>query len=284
MYLIGILLLGILCWRNLTLKKQLHQAQDACAQAQDTQTQLDAALASQEDLENRLDTVRSLLSHQLRMPLSIIKGYAEILRDDMVTDPQLQRNYLEKIVDHSNQLSLLISQNYHTFNDYQVSTPCASPTSILPIIHQVAEDLRTTAQTHGVQIQVLPHQTPIVATADPSLLRTVLFNLFENSLKYMGRQGLILVRIDTQDDMVAITVQDDGLGLPAVETEQIFNVDFRGSNATQRAGQGQGLHMVHQIILAHGGQITAKSDLGQGMRIHFTLPLVTQTEKEMALV
>ncbi|WP_409966950.1 HAMP domain-containing sensor histidine kinase [Bengtsoniella intestinalis] len=272
------ILLVVACYNLHALKTQLKQAHD---HTHKLQTQVDDALSTQEELNHRLDTVRSLLSHQLRMPLSIIKGYGELLRDDMVTDPQLQHSYLEKIVDHSNQLSLLISRNYHAFYDCQAPAPCVSPTPLFPIVEQVAGDLRTTAQTHGVQIQVLPIPSPIIALADPSLLRTVLLNLFENSLKYMGRQGLILVRLDTQDDMVSITVQDDGLGLSAAETAQIFHVDFRGSNAAQRSGQGQGLHMIHQIILAHGGEITAKSDWGQGMRIRFTLPLSTLIEQEV---
>ncbi len=279
MELILFILLAIACCQLYALKNRLKQAQQHQeAQAQEMQAQMDAASRAQEALETQLSSVRALLSHQLRMPLSIIKGYAELLRDDMVSDPTLQHSYLEKIAQHSGQLSLLIAQNHRNFDGYQLPVPCLSPFPLLPLVHQVAEDLRTTAQTHGVTIQVLCPQPALSATADPNLIRTVLFNLFENSLKYMGRQGLILVRIEAQDTMISVTVQDDGLGLPAKETDQIFNVDFRGSNATQRSGQGQGLHMVHQIIEAHGGEIVAKSDLGQGMRIRFTLPLAIPAE------
>ena len=107
--------------------------------------------------------------------------------------------------------------------------------------------------------------------ADTYLLNRVLFNLLENALKYMGRPGVITIRILRQGDSASLLVQDDGLGLPAKETAHIFEPNYQGSNHV--GGQGYGLYLVRRAIEGHGGTVSAQSAPGRGLGISMTLPL-----------
>ena len=107
--------------------------------------------------------------------------------------------------------------------------------------------------------------------ADAYLLNRVLFNLLENALKYMGRPGVITIRIRRQGDSVSLLVQDDGMGLPSEETAHIFEPNYQGSNHV--GGQGYGLYLVRRAIEGHGGTVSAQSAPGRGLGISMTLPL-----------
>lgn len=221
---------------------------------------------------------RSLLSHSLRMPVAVIQGYAELLAGDMITDESTKQEYLEKIIQRSQYMSEIISRNLTAEESIDNSKLNYAETDFLDIANQTALDLRNAAREKGILIQVLSTDNSAVAMADSYLINRIMFNLLENSLKYMGREGMITIRVMQDAENVTVTVKDDGLGLPVEETGHIFDYRFQGSNKIE--GSGYGLYLVKQSVLAHGGKVSAESSKGMGMGISFTIPKNPPCEKE----
>ena len=220
-----------------------------------------------------IESFRSTLSHSLRMPIAIIQGYAELLAGDMVTSPEVRREYLEKIVQRSQYMTDTMSRHFHGEETMDSSKLTCRDMDLLQLIRQAATDMQTAASEKSVSIQVLSAEETLAMRADAYLLNRVMFNLLENALKYMGRPGTITIRVQKLESYASVTVRDDGIGLSAAETVSIFERNFQGSNHAGQSGHGYGLYLVKQTVEAHGGQVTAKSDLGQGMSITLTIPL-----------
>lgn len=223
-----------------------------------------------EENRKKSEQFRSLLSHSLRMPVAVIQGYAELLLGDMVEDEETKKEHLNKIVQRSQYMSEIISRNLTAEEHIDSSKLNYAEVDILDIARQTAIDIKNAADEHGIKIQVLSTSEKAVAEADSYLLNRVMFNLFENSLKYMGRPGVVTVRVSDEEDSVTVSVRDDGKGLPESETEHIFEYCFQGSNHV--TGSGYGLYLVKKSIDAHGGTVSAKSALDMGMGIVFTIP------------
>ena len=242
-----------------------------------------ALAAARQEAESKcrqeMDHFRSNLSHSVRVPLSIVQGYAELLCGDLVPDEEARREYLEKIVQRSKYIASVLGQQLsEARTEEKLSLSCVK-LDLLEMIRQAAKDFQTTAEPHGITIQVISGESQVYVWADPYQLTKVFFNLVENSVKYMGREGIISVRLTCQGGNAQIVVKDDGLGLSAEETKHIFELNYQGSNRTSGHGHGHGLYLTRKIIQAHGGTVTAQSSPGQGMGIFITLPLLNCPEQ-----
>lgn len=217
-----------------------------------------------------LETFRSTLAHSLRMPIAIIQGYAELLSGNVVEDPETQLAYLDKIIQRSRDMSDIVSRQLSVEPGDQIALTCTE-IDLLELVRQAASDMETAAQEQRVSIQVLSQEDRLLVEMDAFLLNRVLFNLLENALKYMGRPGVVTIRVLEEDgETVSILVQDDGLGLPPEETARVFEMNYQGSNGGR--GQGHGLFLVKRAVEAHGGTVSAQSSPGRGMRVALTLP------------
>lgn len=232
------------------------------------------------ELEKRTEAERAALlsdiSHSLRMPVSIIQGYAELLKQGNV-DKRTATEYLDKILEHTYRLTNMLSSKLDkkssgmscTLGEKQV-------VDLLAFIQQQIEDLRTSAVTCGVSIHVVAMDEPILVNLDVQQMQRVFFNLVENAVKHMGKEGMVTILLTQKEDCVSVTFRDDGLGMREEEVPHIFIDNFRGSNGKRSGGAGHGLFLVKEIIHAHGGEISASSKPGYGFSIHFTLPLAKQ--------
>lgn len=249
------------------LLKQRHQEELLAQQARQSEALVQAAANNRAEM----DAFRSSLSHSLRMPVAIIQGYADLLTSGVVTEEAVREEYLRKISDRSQYLTEAISRQVSVGETLKSSKLNYSELELLTLVRQAASDMQTAAANQGVAIQVVSPETQISMEADAYLLNRVLFNLMENSLKYMGRPGVITIRVLRDGERVSVRVQDDGLGLDAEETAHIFEPNYQGSNHTH--GQGYGLYLVKQAVESHGGTISAQSMPGRGMGITMELPI-----------
>lgn len=239
-----------------------------------------------------LETFRSTLAHSLRMPIAIIQGYAELLSGDMVEDPETQMIYLGKIIQRSRDMSDIVSRQLSSVPGESMTLAC-SEIDLLELVRQAAADMQTAAQEQRVSIQVLSQEEHLMVEMDAFLLNRTLFNLLENSLKYMGRPGAVTIRVLEEDaDTVSILVQDDGMGLSPEEVSRVFEMNYQGSNVGKKQGRGHGLFLVKRAVEAHGGTVSAQSSPGRGMRVALKLPrrqapdktVEPGTRKEAAIV
>lgn len=256
---------------RLSTVSHLHQKETAALEQQSKQALAELKAQTQREMES----FRSSLSHSLRMPVSIIQGYAELLSSGVVKDEEAKQEYLKKICQRSQYMTEAISRQFSTADTLANSSLSYSELDLISLAQQAVGDLQTAAAEQGVKIQVISPEEHLPMQGDSYLLNRVLFNLLENSLKYMGRPGSITIRILRQKANVSILVQDDGIGLSSQETAHIFEPYYQGSNRS--GGKGYGLCLVQRAIEGHGGTVCAQSAPGRGMGITMTLPLAPPT-------
>ena len=236
-----------------------------------------AKAASLEELED----FRSVLSHQLRMPLSIVQGYADILIKGLVSDEDAKREYLQKIVDRTQYISELLSNQLSIHRNVDEIKPVFDEIDLISLLRRAAEDMQTVAKNQGIEIQSISAVDSLIIEADAHQLNKVVFNIIENSLKYMGREGRVNIVTEQLGKNAVITIKDDGLGLDSEETSHIFELSYQGSNKITGHGHGHGLYLAQRATEAHGGTISATSSPGMGMAIKITLPLRQSAQAEV---
>ncbi|MEG1684284.1 MAG: HAMP domain-containing sensor histidine kinase, partial [Oscillospiraceae bacterium] len=217
-----------------------------------------------------MENFRRVLAHQLRMPLSIVQGYVEILAKDMTENEAQRQDYLKKIWERTRGIGEIISKQFSVCRSAEEIPAVFHRIDLIQLLTRAGEDMQTVARTRDVKIQILSTQDSFWMDADEEQLEKVVFNILENAIKYMGRAGLVTIYTDLEENRVTITLKDDGMGLAAEETRHIFESDYQGSNRV--GGNGVGLYLAKRAAEAHGGTITAESEPGKGMAIRMVLP------------
>lgn len=144
------------------------------------------------------------------------------------------------------------------------------PVNIISVARQVAETFRKPAERAGVSILVSASADNIMVKADPTRINILFRNIVDNSVKYMQREGSLVITISTIGDDIFIVLKDNGNGLSEDETQRIFELNYQGSNRI--SGNGLGLAQARAIVNSYGGTIYAKSTEGGGMGIYIQLP------------
>lgn len=142
--------------------------------------------------------------------------------------------------------------------------------NIVDIAKNVAEELHTEAIKAGLRVQVSAGEEQILVRADKELLRVLFRNIVDNSIKYMNRQGMLVITLSTIGDDLFVVLKDNGDGLAQDETNHIFELNYQGSNRI--SGNGLGLAQAKAVVEYYGGNIYAKSTQGGGMGIYIQLP------------
>lgn len=232
-------------------------------------------LTRMKQLENTRQEFVANVSHELRTPLSMIKGYVETLLDGAKDDPKVVTRFLQTIEKHADRLTYLI-EDLLTISRLESGQIVMNVQTVE--LRALADDVLTDLGARAGERKVtLENQVPagITVRADAERLQQVLFNLVDNAIKY-GRPGGF-VRLETRpgpDTTVEVSVSDNGPGIPADALERVFERFYRVDKARSReqGGTGLGLAIVKHIVQSHGGEVWAKSDLGQGTTFFFTLP------------
>ncbi len=230
---------------------------------------------------NRLKTeLIATLSHEMRTPLTSIKGYSTaLLMDEVSFDPETQREFLEIIDDECDMLQDLIHDLLESsIIDSGLLQLEIQPLRLPRLVADVLQDITRRSKIHQV-ISSFPDEFPLL-DADPHRVAQVLRNLLDNAVKYSPQGGLIIVRGEALDDEVVISVADQGVGLAPEHVNRLFEIGFRVKSGLIRhvAGSGLGLPICRTIVESHGGRIWAESKLEQGTTLYFALPLHRSTQ------
>jgi PAS domain S-box-containing protein len=216
----------------------------------------------------------STVSHELKTPVALIKGYAGTLRrEDAVWDPDVIHNSLAVIEDEADRLTVLIEDLLATSKlQAQRSELDMSDVRLDQLAAQCVERFRTQTDIHEFTLS-FPSAFPTVR-GDETRLRQVLDNLVSNAIKYSPNGGTIEVGGEAGEDTVTVYVRDQGIGLSEREQEHIFERFYRVDDTLRRTtqGTGLGLYLAKTIISAHNGTLRVKSKPGQGSTFYFTIP------------
>jgi len=246
----------------------------------DAQGQLRNIITSVRDItkfreaEEAKSTFVSVISHELKTPVSLIKGYSSTLRrDDAEWDRETVQNGLQVIEEEADRLAELI-ENLLDVTRLQAGTLRLqrTPLAFDRLAEHLAEKFRTQSNVHTINVS-FPSQFPPVF-GDEQRLTQVLSNLLSNAIKYSPDGGEITIKGQFLNDHVQISVSDQGIGFSSDLEERVFDRFYRVDNALTREtqGAGLGLYIVRSIIEAHGGRVWAESQPGQGATFHFSLP------------
>jgi len=207
------------------------------------------------------------VTHELRTPLSIIRGQAEGIADGVypadaahMTPIVEATQTLERLVDDLRTLALAETGNLKLNRE---------PVDLGSLIADSVASFQSQAESKGVAISGEPGTGLPAVDADPVRVRSVLANLLGNALAHTPAGGSVVVKAEPGSGIVSVAVRDTGTGIPPELLPRIFDRFVRGSGS---AGSGLGLAIAKDIVTAHGGTIAAESPAGQGTTVRFTLP------------
>jgi len=227
------------------------------------------------EAEEVKSTFVSIVSHELKTPVAIIKGYASTLRrEDAHWDPETLRQGLQVIEEESDRLDRQIS-NLLEASRIQAGGLRLSlgPVELPDLVRKLVDEFRPQTDKHDLVVE-FPGNFPTV-WVDYERLRMLLSNLLSNAIKYSPKGGTIRVGGWPEQDRVVVYVADQGIGIPENEVPHIFERFYRVDNRLSRttAGAGLGLYLCQAIAEAHGGEIWVKSRPGEGSTFFFSLPI-----------
>jgi signal transduction histidine kinase len=216
------------------------------------------------------------VSHDLKTPLSLIRMFAETLEMGRVSDDARRQEYYRVITREGERLSRLID-NVLDFSRIEGGRRRYDPvpTAVVPVIRETLDAFTYPLTHEGFVVDVrLPSDLPEVPM-DAEAVGQALGNLIDNAIKYSGERKSLRIEVAVQEEYLALSVTDEGIGIPREEQARIFEKFYRvGRSETQaRRGSGVGLALVRHVALAHGGRVTVESRPGAGSRFTIWLPL-----------
>lgn len=229
-------------------------------------------------LDESKDEFISMASHQLRTPLTSVKGYLSmVLEGDVGKITAAQRKVLEEAFNSSQRMVYLISDFLNVSRLQTGKFELEKSDVRLPdIITQELAQLQASAQARKVTLNYTPPTSFPTLAVDENKIRQVMMNFIDNAIYYAKPNGgTITVTLAKYSSHVSFRVIDDGIGVPKSEQRQLFTKFYRASNARQARpdGTGIGLFMAKKVIVAHGGAIIFETKEGQGSTFGFRLPL-----------
>ncbi|MBI2596345.1 HAMP domain-containing protein [Candidatus Daviesbacteria bacterium] len=216
-----------------------------------------------------------LVSHNLRTPLTIIKGYLSVIRNKIISDSK-GKDYIFKIDQNVDNLNRLVDEMLYISSmgagGMRVET---EPTDICRLIQDVIEVLDILIKPKGLKVILnCPPNLPL-ASANKNRIHDVVVNLLDNAIKFSSEGGIIELRIKIEGDSLVTSVTDHGIGIDSAVLPTLFEKFHRGTDYLQYnyPGVGLGLYYCKTIIEAHHGKIWVESKQGVGSTFSFSLPI-----------
>lgn len=224
------------------------------------------------------------VAHDLRTPLTSVKGYVEGLMDGIASTDEMRENYLQTIYSSTKDMEKLLDEllSFSRLELGNIQLEC-EPTNINAFLSHYCEDLEITLQNKNFD---LIYNNPcadknIMINLDTDRFVRVISNIISNSVKYQNKdkKGLITISLQEYEKTVIISISDNGIGIENENLSKIFDSFFRADQARTktRDGSGIGLAVCKQIIELHGGRIWATSQYGNGTTIHISMNKIKES-------
>lgn len=235
----------------------------------------------QQKMENlkKMDSMRTdfvaNVSHELKTPLTLIKGYIETLEDKAMDDKQKSSRFISIIKEHTDRLGHIID-DLLSLSELELSKDCLYETEfdLKELIDEISLGFERAVTERSQTLTVSSQGGDLRIKADRDKVEQVFVNLIDNAIKYTKESGRIEVSLLGQDQAVSVTVRDNGIGIPKEHLGRVFERFYRVDKARSRqlGGTGLGLGIAKHIVLVHNGNITIESELNRGTKVSVTLP------------
>ena len=225
----------------------------------------------------------SNITHDLKTPITAIKGYVEGIIDGVADTQERREKYLRTIYTKANDMDRLINElTYYSSIDNNRIPYNFHRINVAEFFEDCVEDVGLDLESKNIQLNysnLVDPSTRIIA--DPEQLKKVINNIIGNSIKYMDKEkGVIDIRLLDEVDSIRVEIEDNGKGIAAKDLANIFERFYRtdASRNSTKGGSGIGLSIVKKIIEDHGGYIWATSKEGEGTCLHFVIRKYREAE------
>ena len=227
-------------------------------------------------LENMRKEFVSNVSHEIKTPLTAIKGFVETLSQGAMENPDEAKRFLNIIEKHVNRLVSIIEDLMHLSVIEQRDKSEGIKLEkghIRSVIKTAIQVCQAKAESKKIKVNLICHED-ISTKIDTQLLEQAAVNLLDNAIKYSEKGGLVQIEVITTDTEVCISFKDHGIGIPKEHLPRLFERFYRVDKARSRklGGTGLGLAIVKHIIQTHGGYVTVESNPGEGSNFVIHLP------------
>ncbi|MCI8659488.1 MAG: HAMP domain-containing histidine kinase [Lachnospiraceae bacterium] len=228
----------------------------------------------QDDLESK--ELISNISHDLKTPITAIKGYVEGIMDGVASSPEKLDKYIRTIYNKANDMDRLIDElTFYSKIDTNKIPYAFSKINVGGYFRDCAEEVGLDMESRGIEFGYFNYVSDdVTVIADAEQMKRVINNIIGNSVKYMDKdRGILNIRIKDVGDFVQVEIEDNGRGIAPKDLPNIFDRFYRtdSSRNSSQGGSGIGLSIVRKIIEDHGGRIWATSKEGMGTEMHFVL-------------
>ena len=229
------------------------------------------------DKENK--ELISNISHDLKTPITAVKGYVEGIMDGVADTPEKMDRYVRTIYNKTNEMDHLINElTFYSKIDTNRIPYTFSKLNVDDYFSDCAEEVGLELETRGIQLYYANYvEKDVLVIADGEQIRRVIHNIISNAIKYMdkgkGMKGIIQIRVKDVGDFVQVEIEDNGKGIAAKDLPYIFDRFYRTdvSRNSAKGGSGIGLSIVRKILEDHGGKVWATSREDIGTIMYFVL-------------
>lgn len=218
----------------------------------------------------------SNISHDLKTPITAIKGYVEGILDGVASSPERLDKYIRTIYNKANDMDRLIDElTFYSKIDTNKIPYTFSKINVSQYFKDCVDEVGLDMEARGIELGYFNYvDEDVTVIADAEQMKRVINNIISNSVKYLDKKkGIINIRIKDVGDFIQIEIEDNGKGIAAKDLPNIFDRFYRtdSSRNSSQGGSGIGLSIVRKIVEDHGGRIWATSKEGIGTEIHFVL-------------
>lgn len=226
-------------------------------------------MSNNNEMNEDIVWMKRMVSHNVRMPMAIIRGYGDVLRQNLLDETEKQKA-IDCICENIVYLDQIINV---IFGDGKTEQVLMSEVNVSKSLRTVIGYMSEMAKNSGLTINLVTESDEMYIKAEPIPLTRIFYQIFENAFKYLDKGNNISINVLTAGEEILIVYKDNGLGIDEDEVEFILNKGFRGRNNRSKSGSGFGLYEASEIAKRYKGNLEVKSRKGYGFSIFITFPI-----------
>lgn len=249
---------------------------ELCQDFEEMRRRLKESTEEKNLIEKENKELISNISHDLKTPITAVKGYIEGIMDGVADTPEKMDRYVRTIYNKTNEMDHLINElTFYSKIDTNRIPYTFGKLNVEDYFADCAEEVGLELETQGIELVYANYvEKDVMVIADGEQIRRVIHNIISNAIKYMDKpKGIIQIRIKDVGDFIQIEIEDNGKGIGPKDLPYIFDRFYRTdvSRNSSKGGSGIGLSIVKKILEDHGGKVWATSRLGIGTIMYFVL-------------
>ena len=249
---------------------------ELCQDFEEMRRRLKESTEEKNLIEKENKELISNMSHDLKTPITAVKGYIEGIMDGVADTPEKMDRYVRTIYNKTNEMDHLINElTFYSKIDTNRIPYTFGKLNVEDYFADCAEEVGLELETRGIELVYANYvEKDVMVIADGEQIRRVIHNIISNAIKYMDKpKGIIQIRIKDVGDFIQIEIEDNGKGIGPKDLPYIFDRFYRTdvSRNSSKGGSGIGLSIVKKILEDHGGKVWATSRLGIGTIMYFVL-------------